>query len=156
MNGKMVTKMLVTAIVLMAAMFVYADTEAINPSLVVTPSIHLYGVGVTPLVINGTNVTATAADLNMVAGTATGSANVGSIGTVGQVYTIQSGTQSSYPGYTPTNTFSTSFIATPVVVVSYTASTTNAVQLYVSSVASNAIVVTAATNYHWIAYGRTK
>lgn len=72
------------------------------------------------------------------------------------VYMVQGFSSTSYPGYTPTNTFAITFIEAPKVAVIYTAATTNATQLYVSSVASNAIIVTAATNYSGMAIGRVK
>ena len=73
----------------------------------------------------------------------------------GLVYMTQPFSAPSYIGSTPTNTFVVPFIATPSVVVTYTASTTNAVQLY-ATISTNQVIVTAATNYSGIAYGRVK
>jgi hypothetical protein len=109
----------------------------------------------------GTNITAGATIAGV---TVTGSGLVSSYGypiVVGhtngsaQVYLVQSGSTSMGPDYTTTNTFPVAYIATPSVIATYTASTTNAAGLYVT-ISTNSFIATGGTNYSWISYGRIK
>jgi hypothetical protein len=151
----------------------FAEEPAINPVRIATRQINVYGTN--PLQIHSTNVSVTAAQINAAGGGSTAALTpttvvasgkvtsygypivVGDTNTSTKIYMTQAGTLSYVlAGQTSTNTFPTTFIATPVVTwsVDVSQSTNNPSTL---TIASNAFTVSnCQTTGQWIAHGRLK
>lgn len=148
--------------VLAIGSMVYAESESINPVTVQTRQISLYGN--VPLVINGTAVTATAAQINSAGSGSTaaitpttinGKAPVLSTATSG-TYLMQSGQLISTASSTEsTQTFSTVYFAAPHVTISQVGSAVATNAPVIKSISTNAFVVIqgVSTNFEWISYG---